>query len=240
MDPSAPLGRPAGAAEGRQSSVERVASHGGLPRIGSTESQQQNGSTGDHPRRRLPAKQTSRSFSDLSRCAAESACFLHTMKLRWSGAACAPAFVGYSRIQPRGSQASQRHCKDVSVKAFGDTWRCQGQSPRCRLGEARSSLLLLVNCSGQSCDFPCFISAKPRHSKRVRLLFKVAQRAATWRATRVDRCERCDRLACSCLSKRGAASLVGGRACSGSGTFVIRRHSTRSTVYIAGTAGPQV
>ena len=60
--------RPAGVAEGRQASVERALSHGGLPRIGSTESQQHNGPAGDHPRKRLPAKQSSRSFSDLSRC----------------------------------------------------------------------------------------------------------------------------------------------------------------------------
>ena len=60
--------RPAGVAEGRQPSVERALSHGGLPRIGSTESQQHNGPAGDHPRKRLPAKQSSRSFSDLSRC----------------------------------------------------------------------------------------------------------------------------------------------------------------------------
>lgn len=68
MEANSHSARPAGVAEGRQPSVERALSHGGLPRIGSTESQQQNGPAGDHPRKRLPAKQTSRSFSDLSRC----------------------------------------------------------------------------------------------------------------------------------------------------------------------------
>ena len=104
MEPSAPLGRPVGVAEGRQSSVERVASHGGLPRIGSTESQQQNGSAGDHPRRRLPAKQTSRSFSDLSRCGDSSPCStLPQACIGWK-VACTPAFVGYSRIWQTFSQ----------------------------------------------------------------------------------------------------------------------------------------
>ena len=68
MEANSHSARPAGVAEGRQPSVERALSHGGLPRIGSTESQQHNGPAGDHPRKRLPAKQTSRSFSDLSRC----------------------------------------------------------------------------------------------------------------------------------------------------------------------------
>ena len=73
--------RPAGVAEGRQPSVERALSHGGLPRIGSTESQQHNGPAGDHPRKRLPAKQTSRSFSDLSRCGHRLAAAAGTQKL---------------------------------------------------------------------------------------------------------------------------------------------------------------
>ena len=73
--------RPAGVAEGRQPSVERALSHGGLPRIGSTESQQHNGPAGDHPRKRLPAKQTSRSFSDLSRCGHRLAAAADAQKL---------------------------------------------------------------------------------------------------------------------------------------------------------------
>ena len=62
MEANSHSAKPAGVAEGRQPSVERALSHGGLPRIGSTESQQHNGPAGDHPRKRLPAKQTSRSF----------------------------------------------------------------------------------------------------------------------------------------------------------------------------------
>ena len=139
MEASAPLSRPAGVAEGRQSSVERVASHGGLPRIGSTESQQQNGSTGDHPRRRLPGKQTSRSFSDLSRCGSAGHGGAATRERGCGRGEARGSLPGYSWIPPHRRGAGQALGAPRAWEAPPALWVVkQGAAPQARALNARA------------------------------------------------------------------------------------------------------
>ena len=153
--------KPAGVAEGRQASVERALSHGGLPRIGSTESQQHNGPAGDHPRKRLPAKQTSRSFSDLSRCGPQLAAAAYAQPLgerpgaartspRWVRA---QARVGYAQIQvvsrPAAAALHRSSVQHLYCSAHRQAARaCAESSARLPTARALRAVQAPVCCPG--------------------------------------------------------------------------------------------